>query len=141
MLEPDPQDFLRILVSDRTIIEMPFNMPKAKLRRGEHQICIGIVTHGSAVTGCRTIEQLFRDRPWDLTSGFSGGGQQIWTVQGLVSDDVARIEVFLGTGVHWQAPLRDNATIFRIPRAKFPARIVAYDRDGRVIAVQTIRGG
>ncbi len=141
VLEPDPQDFLRILVSDRTIVETPFNVPKAKVGRGEHQICVGIVTHGSAATNCRTIEQLFRDRPWGLSWGFSGGGQQIWTVEGLVSDDVARIEVFLGTGVHWQAPLRDNATIFRVPRAKFPARIVAYDRDGRVIAVQTVRGG
>jgi hypothetical protein len=141
VLEPDPQDFLRLLVSDRTIIEMPFKAPKPNVGPGEHQICLGIVTHGSAAANCRTIEQLFRDRPWDLSWGFSGAGQQIWMVEGLVSDDVARIEVFLGTGVHWQAPLRDNATFFRVPRAKFPARIVAYDRDGRVIAVQTIRGG
>lgn len=141
VLEPDPHDFLRILVSDRTIIETPFNVPKPKVGRGEHQICVGIVTHGSATTNCRTIEQLFRERPWDLSWGFSGGGQQIWLVQGLVSDDVARIEVFLGTGTHWAAPLRDNATIFRIPRAKFPARVVAYDREGRVIGVQTISGG
>jgi hypothetical protein len=141
VLEPDPKDFLRILVSDRTIIDTPSTLPKPKVQPGEHRICVGIVTYGSAATGCRTIEELFRDRPWDLSWGFSGAGQQIWMVEGLVSDDVARIEVFLGTGVHWQAPLRDNATIFRVPRAKFPARIVAYDRDGRVIAVRTIRGG
>ena len=141
VLEPDPQDFLRILVSDRTIMDTPSTFPKPKVQPGEHQICVGIVTHGSASTNCRTIEQLFRDQPWGLSWGFSGGGQQIWLVEGLVSDDVARIEVFLGTGVHWQAPLRDNATIFRIPRAKFPARVVAYDRDGRVIGVQTIQGG
>lgn len=29
----------------------------------------------------------------------------------------------------------------RIQRAKFPARIVAYDAAGRVIDVRTIRGG
>ena len=139
VLEPDPQDFLRLVVADRSIISTPFNVPAVP--RGEHQLCFGEVTHGSASTSCRTIEERFRDGPWDLSWGFSGGGQQIWLVDGLVSDDVARIEVFLGTGAHWQAPLRDNATIFRIPRAKFPARVVAYDRDGRVIGVRTIRGG
>jgi hypothetical protein len=75
-----------------------------------------------------------------LSSGFSGGGQQIWLVSGLASDDVARIEVFVGDGRHWPAPLRDNATAFRVQRAKFPVRVVAYDRGGRVIAVRTIRG-
>lgn len=139
VLEPDPQDFLRILISDRNVITTPFKVPEPA--RGEHQICFGVVTYGSASTNCRTIEQLFRDRPWDLSWGFSGAGQQNWLVQGLVSDDVARILVFLGSGTRWAAPLRDNATIFRIPRAKFPVRLVAYDREGRVIAVQTISGG
>ncbi len=139
VLEPDPQDFLRILVSDRSIITTPFRVPTPA--KGEHQICFGVVTYGSASTNCRTIEQLFRERPWDLSWGFSGAGQQIWLVQGLVSDDVARIEVFLGSGAHWKAPVRDNATVFRIARAKFPARLVAYDNEDRVIAVQTISGG
>ena len=62
-------------------------------------------------------------------------------MSGLASDDVARIEVFLGNGERWQAPLRDNVTAFRLQRAKFPARIVAYDDAGRVIDVKTIRGG
>jgi hypothetical protein len=62
-------------------------------------------------------------------------------VSGRASDDVARIEVFLGDGRHWTAPLRDNATGFRVQRAKFPVRVVAYDRAGRVIDVRTISGG
>jgi len=59
----------------------------------------------------------------------------------IASDDVSRIEVFLSNGERWRAPLRDNATAFRIQRAKFPARFVAYDAAGRVIDVKTIRGG
>ena len=91
--------------------------------------------------GCREPDQLFRLGPLELTWGFSGAGQQTWIVSGVASDDVARIEVFLGNGERWRAPLRDNATAFRIQRAKFPARIVGYDAAGRVIDVKTIRGG
>ena len=32
-----------------------------------------------------------------------------------------------GNGERWRAPLRDNATAFRIQRAEFPARIDGYD--------------
>jgi len=78
--------------------------------------------------------------PLELTWGFSGGGQQFWIVSGVASDAVARIEVFLGNGERWRAPLRDNATAFRVQRAKFPVRIVGYDAAGRVIDVKTIRG-
>src|SRR5439155_365559 len=34
-------------------------------------------------------------------------------------------------------PLHDNAYMTRVARADFPARFVAYDRDGRVIGIQT----
>jgi aryl-alcohol dehydrogenase-like predicted oxidoreductase len=58
----------------------------------------------------------------------------------LSADEVARIEVFEGDGSHWPAPLRDNATAFRVQRARFPVRIVAYDAAGRVIGMRTVHG-
>jgi hypothetical protein len=136
---PDPNDFLALVVGDETLV--PRRPRPPFLPRGKDVICFGALTRGGFGAGCERLQQLFREQPLALSWGFSGGGQQIWLVQGLASDDVARIKVFLGDGRHWQAPLRHNATVFRIQRAKFPARIVAYDAAGRVVAVQTIRGG
>jgi hypothetical protein len=138
VIQPDPNDFLRVLISDRFTSPTPRRVPQPK---GQHRICFGGLTPGGLGQGCTTLEKLFREGPLALNWGFSGGGQQLWLVQGLASDDVTRIEVFLATGQHWRAPLRDNATVFRVQRAKFPVRIVAYDAGGRVIAVRTIRGG
>jgi hypothetical protein len=64
-----------------------------------------------------------------------------WIVDGIVSDDVARVVVFLSTGERRRAPLRDNVVIVRVSAAKFPARVVGYDAAGRVIDVLTIGGG
>jgi hypothetical protein len=139
VVQPDPGDFLRVLISDRFTSPIPRRVPRPK--RGEHRICFGVLTRGGFGESCTTLENLFREGPLALSWGFSGAGEQLWLVEGLASDDVTRIEVFLASGEHWQAPLRDNATIFRVQRAKFPARIVAYDAGGRVIAVRTIRGG
>jgi len=48
------------------------------------------------------------------------------------------VRVFLSTGEQRPAPLRDNVVIVRLPAAKLPARIVGYDRPGRVIAIETV---
>jgi hypothetical protein len=141
VIQPDPNDFLLMLISHRPLSPIPphsrLHFPKPK--PGEHRICFGALAIGGLGSGCTTLEKLFREGPVALSWGFSGAGQQLWLVDGLASDDVTRIEVFLATGQHWQAPLRDNATIFRVQRAKFPVRIVAYDAGGHVIAVRTIR--
>jgi hypothetical protein len=136
---PDPNDFLAMVIGDETL--MPRRPHPPFFPRGKDVICFGALTRGGFGAGCQRLQDLFREQPLALSWGFSGGGQQIWLVQGLAADDVARIEVFLGDGGHWRAPLRHNATVFRIQRAKFPARIVAYDGADRVIAVRTIRGG
>jgi hypothetical protein len=143
VIQPDATDFLLMLISHRPLSPIPpqarLHIPKPK--PGEHRICFGALASGGLGSGCTTLEKLFREGPLALNWGFSGAGQQLWIVEGLASDDVARIEVFLGTGEYWQAPLRDNATVFRVQRAKFPVRIVAYDGGGLVIAIRTIRGG
>ena len=139
VIYPDPDDFLGVAIGDATLVPRLPGVPG--FPRGDETICVGSITRGGFGASCNPLRNLFRRGPLALTWGFSGAGQQIWLVSGLASDDVARIEVFLGDGERWRAPLRDNATVFRIQRAKFPARIVAYDADGRSIAVQTIRGG
>jgi hypothetical protein len=136
---PDPDDFLGVAIGDETLASYRA-LPPGGPGLAANAICIGLVSGSGFGVGCRDSDRLFGAGPLDLSWGFSGGGQQTWIVSGVASDDVARIEVFLGNGEHWRAPLRDNATAFRIQRAKFPARIVGYDDAGRVIYVRTIRG-
>jgi hypothetical protein len=137
VIYPDPDDFLGIALGDRTLWSAP---QPPRFAMGDDVICHGLVTRGGSSAGCRPRSVLFKERPLSLSWGFSGGGQQIWIVSGLASDDVARLRVYVGSGETWDAPLRDNVTAFRVQRAKFPVRIVAYDEAGRVIDVQTIRG-
>ncbi len=138
LIYPDRNDFLAIAVGDRSLLPPggPHTVPS-----GGDVICHGLVSHGSSGSGCTTLGRLFALGPLVLGWGFSGAGQQIWIVDGLASDDVDRIEVYLGDGHHWPAPLQDNATVFRVSRAKFPIRVVAYDKNGRVIGIRTINSG
>jgi hypothetical protein len=136
VIHPDPGDFLAVAIGDRTLVP---HLPRRARVPGLNKICVGELTRGGLGAGCG-LHGLFNSGPLALSWGFSGAGQQSWVVSGVVSDDVARIEVFQGDGRHWPAPLRDNATAFRIQRAKFPARIVAYDTAGRVIDIKTLRG-
>jgi hypothetical protein len=137
VIHPDPGDFLAVAIGDRTLVP---HLPRRARVPGLNAICVGELTRGGLGAGCG-LHGLFSEGPLALSWGFSGAGQQFWVVSGVVSDDVARIEVFQGDGRRWAAPLRDNATAFRVLRAKFPARIVGYDIAGRVIAIKTLRGG
>jgi hypothetical protein len=125
VIQPDPDDFLRMLVANND----------------RREICTSLITRGGIGGGCTRLSRLFAGGPLALSSGFSGAGQQYWLVSGLVSDEVARVVVFLSTGERRRAPLRDNVVIVRVSAAKFPARVVGYDAAGRVIGVLTIGGG
>jgi hypothetical protein len=125
LVQPDPLDFLRMVVAENDLGE----------RAG---VCYYLVTRGGAGGTCASLDQLFRRGPLALTWGFSGAGQQFWIASGLASDDVARVAVFLATGERRRAPLKDNVLIVRLPAAKLPARIVGYDRAGRIVAVETV---
>jgi hypothetical protein len=135
VIYPDPGDFLGVTVGDKTLWSGPRSPRFPGV--GDDAICFGLITRGGSSAGCAP-RPLFKERPLHLSWGFAGGGQQIWIVSGLVSDDVARLRVFLGDGGQWDAPLRDNATAFRIQRAKFPVRLVAYDEADRIIGNQVI---
>jgi len=137
---PDPDDFLGVAIGDKTLLSFacsaaaPTRNPDGRhLRR----TCQSRRVRRRLPRPRRVVRAWPARAEW----GFSGAGQQSWIVSGIASDDVSRIEVFLSNGERWRAPLRDNATAFRIQRAKFPARFVAYDAAGRVIDVKTIRGG
>ncbi len=58
-------------------------------------------------------------------------------VTGAAADGVARIRVFLADGERQTAALRDNLFAARVPNL-LPIRVVAYNRAGKVVGVQTI---
>ena len=71
-----------------------------------------------------------------LTSTLMANGSNAFlTVSGVASDDVARLDALLADGQRAEVPLVDNVFLVDLPRANLPARLVAYDRDDRVIAV------
>jgi hypothetical protein len=80
VIQPDPDDFLRVLISDRFTSPIPRRVPLPT--RGEHRICFGALTRGGFGQSCTTLENLFRAGPVALSWGFSGAGQQLWLVEG-----------------------------------------------------------
>ena len=135
VLTPDPQGHTRIVVA---IVDAepggPFSPAEAKNR-----LCIGVFTADrGGLTGCGTrLGELFARGPVFAHQLGLGAGNQYTTFDGLASDDVARLEMFLATRERIAVPLRDNAFVLEVARTKFPARLVAYDDRDRVIWVET----
>jgi hypothetical protein len=124
VLEPDPADYVRValvVVRGETA--------------GEPRICTMIVDRTGGGGGCSQAPRLFARWPFTISMSSSGRGQYS-LLSGLASDDVARLAVFGVAGSPIEVPLRDNAWLVRVGGSDFPIRLVAYDRDGRVIGVQ-----
>jgi hypothetical protein len=121
VVQPDPNDFQRTVLAERAG------------RPGE--LCTFSLPGGGG--SCGAFANAFAQAPLSL-SWSSGRGQQFWIVQGLASDDVARVEAFLATGERRPLALADNVVAGLIPAAKLPARIVGYDDQGHVISVTKI---
>jgi hypothetical protein len=99
-----------------------------------------IMRGGGAGGGCAVRATVFARAPITSGIGLSSGSDQFATVAGLASDDVARIVAFLSGGQTMPVPLRDNVFVVYIARSRLPARLVAYDRERRVIGfTQTFR--
>ena len=107
---------------------------------------IGVCTwqvgaNGSGGGGCQRRAGMFTSAP--ITSGIGGlaeGSSEYSTITGLASDDVARITAYLATGQTQPVALKDNAYFAELARDAFPVRLVAYDSQGRIIGLQTVRG-
>lgn len=89
--------------------------------------------------GCWPAGRLFSTGPF-TESVTQGRNNQYVTIVGLASDDVARLRLYVATGEYVPVPLRDNAYIAEASLAKYPLRLVAYDREGRVIGTRILQG-
>jgi hypothetical protein len=63
--------------------------------------------------------------------------QQFVSLTGIAADGVRRIEVFLADGEVETAALKDNVFTALVRRSP-PVRVVAYDRTGLVVGIQTL---
>lgn len=91
---------------------------------------------GGAGGGCAVRADLFKTEPITVGGSLNSGSDQFITLNGLASDDVARLVAFLANGQTMKVPLRDNTYLVDIARSKTPVRLVAYDAHGRVVGIQ-----
>jgi hypothetical protein len=130
ILNPDPGNARRVVFA---IGELRGGMPS---QQGRTNFCYTLVGRGTAAGGCGPVDGLLSRAPF--TSGYStsGVGDQYATFAGLASDDVERLELFTATGNRIHVPLRDNAFLVDVALARLPAKMVAYDAQGRVIGIE-----
>lgn len=91
-----------------------------------------------AMGTCGSLSRLFKGGPLDV-GGSSSGSDQFSLFNGLASDDVAQIKLFLASGETVNVPLRDNVFLVRVSRSAYPIRLVAYDNQQRVIDIHTFQ--
>jgi hypothetical protein len=129
LVTPDPRSRLRVLIAIS-------RMPRLATHAGERSLCYAVVTDGGAGGGCNLLDDPFSDAPLWLGESIAEGGDQYAMLGGLASDEVTRLELFLATGESRPIPLHDNAWAIQAARADRPYRVVAYDRQGRIIGIQ-----
>lgn len=130
LIAPDPSRPVRIAVT---------------LATGRHGgratgVCHYLVTDVGGGGGCGRRADLFAHGPVDEGLSLENGSDQFATVSGLASDDVARLVAFFSDHEMVSVPLVDNAFVVDIARSRFPVRLAAYDRAGRVIGLEVDRG-
>ncbi len=136
LLDPDPASGMKVGIELYRITHIPAQM---KLRQKPGLWACYMLFAGKAVgAGCdHSVKALFSVAPFSFGSMMIGGGDQYVILDGVASDDVARMRLFLSTGEVDNVPLKDNAYLIRASRAKYPIRLVAYDDHGRVIGIET----
>ena len=133
LLTPDPDSHLRMILG--------FGSPSHGPSAGKKGVCFFTLAGGGAGGGCScstTFEKLFSENPFAASETSLEGGDQFTILSGVASDDVDNLQLYLGTGVNDPIPVRDNAFVTQVARSDYPARIVAYDHDHRIIGIQTI---
>jgi hypothetical protein len=67
-------------------------------------------------------------------------GPQFQSIAGLASDGVASLSVVFRDGAEEPVVLRENTFTISLPFAELPAKLVARDGEGRVVALQMLPG-
>src|SRR5688572_21662488 len=107
---------------------------------GGGELCVFLFTRGTGSGGCGPARDRFRRGPVSASWEYIGAGRQFLLGSGVVTDEVARLGLFLATGERRPVALSNNVFVLRALRARFPVRLVAYDRAGRIIGIETHPG-
>jgi len=67
-------------------------------------------------------------------------GDQFVSWSGLVSDEVAHLDLYPTGGEPFPLPLADNVFLPDVPKTAFPAKLVAFDAEGRVVGIHRNAG-
>jgi hypothetical protein len=97
-------------------------------------LCTSVVGPSSGGGGCAPYPGLFKSSPFVVGMTGSGAGEFV-LLDGVASDDVDHLRALLSGGQMSPVPLVDNAFLVHVSRSNLPARLVAYDRDDKVIGV------
>lgn len=96
-------------------------------------LCTTLVGPSGGGGGCSPYPDLFKRSPISFGTSGDGPGEFV-QVAGVVSDDVARLQLVLVNSQRLDVQVVDNAFVAGVSRADLPARLVGYGSDGKVIA-------
>ena len=131
VIKPDPRSLAQVAVALQH-----FKFPEGSPFVSHYEYCsYGVAPPRSAGAGCMPVDRLFLGGPFNYAMQ-SGGSEQYAWLDGLASDDVARMEAFLASGERIPVPLHDNVFRLGVARFRFPIRVVAYDSEDRVIGIR-----
>ena len=136
-IQPDPRSSYRIGVTLIRVKNGEMTRPGAE---GQLWLCMNPLPglSGGDLSGACGPTALVSRNP--LSPDFGLDGQQFATVAGLATDEVARIRIFFHDGGSERVPLHDNGYGIKVPSVDFPAKLVAYDQAGEVIAIRVLPG-
>src|SRR6185437_1698169 len=102
-------------------------------------VCTDVIVHGAAGGGCAVRAELFTHGPLaGPGTMLVNGSDEFAIVDGLASDDVAKVTAFLANRQTQPVPLADNVYAVQLARTKLPAKLVAYDGAGRIIGITPV---
>lgn len=133
VLQPDPLNHARVII---WLWREPIWRAGKRTARTRRSLCF------SAISGLRAngfgCGGNLRNYPFAVMEQMDTGSQQSMLVSGVASDSVSRIDLFLNDGERWPVPLKDNVFVISAPRTGFPAKLVGYDSQGKVVAIQDL---
>jgi hypothetical protein len=127
--------FGRVVTPDPTIpTRMVLTLNAHRVGGPAAGLCTSVVGPSGGGSGCAPYPDLFKASPVSVGVSGSGAGEFV-LVDGVASDDVDHLRALFSGGQLSPVPLVDNAFLVNLSRSNLPARLVAYDRDDKVIGV------
>jgi hypothetical protein len=133
VLQPDPLNHARVII---WLWREPVWRAGKRTARTRSSICTSTIT-GVRANGFGCGYGL-RNYPLAVGIWSEGWSNQLALVSGVASDAVSRVDLFLNDGERWPVPLKDNVFVVSAPRVDFPAKLVGYDSQGKIVAIQNL---